>query len=104
MIIFDSIETNFAANNGIDDSVDALSPFLATHNVTAGDLIQFGAAVGITNCPGAPQLQFLAGRPNATIPASDGTVPEPQDSVTKILARMADAGFSPAELVALLAS
>ena len=105
MIIFDSIETNFPANLGIDDSVDALSPFLATHpGITAGDIIQFGAAVGITNCPGAPRLQFLAGRPNATIAASIGTVPEPQDNVTSILARMADGGFSPAELIHLLAS
>ena len=57
-----------------------------------------------TNCPGAPRLQFLAGRPNATIPAEIGTVPEPQDSVDSILARMGDAGFSPAELIHLLAS
>ena len=104
MIIFDDIETNFAANLGIDDSVDALSPFLQTHNVTAGDLIQFAGAVGVSNCPGAPRLEFLAGRPNATFPADDGTVPEPQDSVDKILARMADGGFSSDELVYLLAS
>ena len=46
MIIFSAIETAFAANDGIDDSVDALSPFLTRHNVTAGDLIQFAGAVG----------------------------------------------------------
>ena len=104
MIIFDTIETNFAANNGIDDSVDFLKPFLQKHDVTAGDLIQFAGAVGITNCPGAPRLEFLVGRPNATFPASDGTVPEPQDSVDKILARMDDGGFTPAELIHLLVS
>ena len=105
MIIFSSIETNYPANNGIDDSVDALTPFLASHpGISAGDLIQFGAAVGITNCPGAPRLQFLAGRPNASFPASDGTVPGPQDSVDSILARMADGGFTSAELIHLLAS
>ena len=43
MIIFSSIETNYPANNGIDDSVDALTPFLASHpGISAGDLIQFG--------------------------------------------------------------
>ena len=47
MIIFDDIETNFPANLGIDDSVDALSPFLTRHLVTAGDLIQFAGAVGM---------------------------------------------------------
>jgi len=104
MIIFDDIETNFAANNGIDDSVDALSPFLATHAVTAGDLIQFAGAVGITNCPGAPQLEFLAGRPNATVPATDGTVPKPEDPVTMIVNRFTDAGFDPEDIVHLLAS
>ncbi|KAL5523444.1 hypothetical protein ACEPAG_7617 [Sanghuangporus baumii] len=77
IIIFRDTETNFRANNGTDDAVDGLLPFLASHNVTAGDLIQFGAALGLTNCPGAPQLQFLAGRPNASIPAQNGTVPEP---------------------------
>lgn len=104
MIIFSEIETNFAANAGIDDSVDALSPFLTRHNVTAGDLIQFAGALGITNCPGAPQLQFLAGRPNATFPADDGTVPLPQSDADTILNRMADAGFSPTDLVHLLVS
>lgn len=47
MILFASTETNFAANAGIDDAVDALSPFLTRHNVTAGDLIQFAGAVGM---------------------------------------------------------
>ena len=46
MIIFKEIEPNFAANDGIDDSVNALAPFLTRHNVTAGDLIQFAGAVG----------------------------------------------------------
>ncbi|KAL5507632.1 GP1_11 [Sanghuangporus vaninii] len=104
IIIFRDTETNTRANNGTDDAVDALLPFLASHNVTAGDLIQFGAALGLTNCPGAPQLQFLAGRPNATIPAQDGTVPEPQDSVDHIIDRFADVGINSDEIIHLLAS
>ncbi|KAF8513069.1 manganese peroxidase [Gautieria morchelliformis] len=81
-------------------------PFLNNHtDVTAGDLIQFAAAVAIGNCPGAPKLEFLAGRPNATAPAPDGLIPEPQDSVDSIFARMLDGGnFQPDEVVALLAS
>ena len=39
--------------------------------------IQFAAAVGLSNCPGAPRLPFLLGRPEAEGPAKDGTVPEP---------------------------
>ena len=39
------------------------------------------------------------------MPTPDGTIPEPFDSVDSILARFADAGgFTPAEVVALLAS
>lgn len=72
--------------------------------MTAGDLIQFAGALGITNCPGAPQLEFLAGRPNATFPADNGTVPFPQDTVDTILARMEDGGISDLETIHLLAS
>ena len=47
----------------------------------------------------------MAGRPNATVPAVIGLIPEPQDSVTSILARFEDAGgFTPFEVVSLLAS
>ena len=54
---------------------------------------------------GAPQLEFLAGRPNQTFAAIDGLIPEPQDSVESILDRFADAGnFSAFEVISLLAS
>ncbi|KAH8110319.1 manganese peroxidase 2 [Phellopilus nigrolimitatus] len=92
MMIFSDIETNFAANAGIDDSVDALAPFLTRHNVTAGDLIQFAGALGITNCPGAPRLTFLAG------------LPLPQSPIDFILSRMEDGGITDLETVHLLAS
>ncbi|KIP07900.1 fungal class II heme-containing peroxidase [Phlebiopsis gigantea 11061_1 CR5-6] len=105
MLLFPTVEPLFVANNGISDSVNNLLHFLPLHNVTAGDLVQFAGAVALSNCPGAPQLEFLAGRPNATAPAIDGLIPEPQDSVDKILARFADGGdFSPFEVVSLLAS
>ena len=60
----------------------------------------------MANCPGAPRIQFLLGRPQpkAPAPGPDGLVPEPTDSVPTLLARFADAGFTPAELIALLAS
>lgn len=84
--------------------MDDLKPVLQLFNVTAGDLIQFAGAVAVSNCPGAPQLEFLAGRPNATFPAEDGTVPEPQDPVEQILARMGDAGLSAEDTINLLVS
>lgn len=105
MIIFSATETAFHANGGIDDIVDAQTPFIQAHpQISVGDFIQFAGAVGVSNCPGAPRLQFLLGRKNATRPAQDLTVPEPFDNVTSILHRFADAGFTPAEVVALLAS
>ncbi|KAJ7463273.1 manganese peroxidase 3 [Mycena latifolia] len=104
IITFDEIETAFPANNGIDDIVDAQTPFIAAHNITAGDFIQFAGAVGVSNCPGAPRLQFMLGRPTATAPSPIGLVPEPFDTITSVLERFAEVGFSPEEVVALLAS
>ncbi|TDL25368.1 manganese peroxidase 2 [Rickenella mellea] len=104
IIKFGDTELEFAANNGIEEIADDLQGVADAHGKTYGDIIQFAGAVGVANCAGAPRLQFLAGRPNATAPAPDGTVPDPFQPVSTILARMADAGFSSDELVALLAS
>ncbi|KAJ7190001.1 manganese peroxidase [Mycena pura] len=105
MLLFPTIEPNFNASDGIDDSVNNLLPFLAKYKVSAGDLVQFAGAVALSNCPGAPKLEFMAGRPNKTFAAQDGLIPVPEDSVDKILSRFADAGnFSPFEVVSLLAA
>ncbi|VDC04945.1 unnamed protein product [Peniophora sp. CBMAI 1063] len=103
-VLFGDIETTFPANGGTDEIVALEKQFIARHpGISVADFIQLAGAVGITNCPGAPRLQFLKGRKDGTKPAPDGTVPLPFDSVDKILARMADGGgFSPAEVVALL--
>ncbi|KAH9848375.1 manganese peroxidase 2 [Lenzites betulinus] len=103
--IFDDIETNFHANNGVDEIIDEQKPFIARHNLTTADFIQFAGAIGVSNCPGAPRLNVFVGRKDATQPAPDLTVPEPFDTVDSILARFDDAGnFTPEEVVALLAS
>ncbi|THU92899.1 manganese peroxidase 3 [Dendrothele bispora CBS 962.96] len=106
IIVFEDIETAFHANGGIDDIVDAQKAFMQTNNITIspGDFIQLAGAVGVSNCPGAPRLQFFLGRPAPKAASPDLLVPEPFDDVTKILARFKDAGFSPNEVVALLAS
>ncbi|KAF4616559.1 hypothetical protein D9613_008555 [Agrocybe pediades] len=67
-------------------------------------LLEISAAIGTANCAGAPRLKYMFGRPPPVIAAKDLTVPLPTDSVTSILARFADAGFSPQEAVALLSS
>jgi len=104
-LLFSTVEPFFFANIGIIDSVDFLLHILANSNVSAGDLVQFAGAVGVSQCPGAPQLQFLAGRSNNTMLPPDGLVPLPNDSVTSILDRFNDAaGFTPEEVVHLLSS
>ncbi|KAJ7455092.1 manganese peroxidase [Mycena latifolia] len=105
MLLFATKEPAFKGNEGIDDSVNNLLHFLPKHNVSAGDLVQFAGAVALSNCPGAPKLEFLAGRPNKTILPQEHLIPLPEDSVDKILARMADAGnFSAFEVVSLLSA
>ncbi|KLO11717.1 manganese peroxidase 2 [Schizopora paradoxa] len=104
VILFETTELMDPANNGIDDAIDNLKPLLQTFDVTAGDLVQFAGAVAVSNCPGAPRLEFLAGRPNATVPAALGLVPKPEDNVDKIFERVIDAGLTPTDLVHLLVS
>ncbi|KAI0753424.1 peroxidase MNP1 [Daedaleopsis nitida] len=104
IVNFAEIETNFHANLGTDEIVALQKPIIARHNISAADFIQFAGALALTQCPGAPQLQFLLGRKDGTQPAPDGLVPEPFDSVDKILARMLDVGFQDFEVVWLLSA
>ncbi|KAF9468402.1 manganese peroxidase 1 [Collybia nuda] len=98
------VEGTFPANNGIDEIVETQRPFAIKHGVSFGDFIQFAGAVGLSNCAGAPRLEFLAGRSNFSQPSPPSLVPEPSDSVDSMIARLADAGFTANELVDLLAS
>ncbi|KAI0046471.1 class II peroxidase [Auriscalpium vulgare] len=104
IMAFSDIETNFHANDGVDDIVEAQRPFALAHGVSFGDFIQFAGAVGVSNCAGGPRLQFLAGRSNHSQASPDLLVPEPSDSPSTIFARMADAGFTIEETVDLLIS
>ncbi|KZV87261.1 Ligninase H2 [Exidia glandulosa HHB12029] len=98
MIQFGDTELLYAANAGIDDIVGDLQPFADAHGISYGDVIQFGSSVALSLCPGAPVVKTYVGRKNATAAAPDGTVPDPFNPVGQILARMKDAGFSPAEV------
>jgi hypothetical protein len=104
ILVFNATELTFHANGGIDDITARQFPVFQETPLTPGDFVHLAAAVGTSNCPGAPQLEFMFGRPQPVGPAPDLTVPEPTDSVTAILARFADAGFSAQEAVALLSS
>ena len=104
LLAFSDIELGYFENAGVIDIINDLRPFLQNHSVSAGDLVQFAGAVGLSNCQGAPRLEFLAGRPNAVFAAIDRLVPSPTDSADKLIERLDDAGFTAKELVALLAS
>ncbi|KAJ6496240.1 putative versatile peroxidase [Mycena sanguinolenta] len=104
LIKFSTTELGYDANAGLEEIVDAERTLADKWGVSYGDMIQFAATVSVGNCPGGPKISFMAGRPNATQAAPDGLVPEAFDSVTTILARVADAGLTPKDLIALLAS
>ncbi|KAJ7635374.1 manganese peroxidase 1 [Roridomyces roridus] len=104
IFIFGETELHYDANLGIADAFNLEAPFIARNNISVADFIQFAATVSLTKCPGVAQPPFLFGRVDATAPAPEGTVPEPFQSAADILARMADAGLTPADTVALLAS
>lgn len=61
-MIFDTIETAFHPNIGLDEIVNLQKPFVAKHGVSAADFIPFAGAVGMSNCAGAPEMLFKIGR------------------------------------------
>ncbi|TFK65305.1 heme peroxidase [Pluteus cervinus] len=98
------VEGLFPPNEGMDNIVEAQRSIALRYHVSYADMIQFAGAVGASNCRGAPRLEFLAGRPNSSFPSPEGLLPDVAGSAESILARMADAGFTPNDLVDLLAS
>jgi cytochrome c peroxidase len=107
ILTFNATELTFPANDGLDDVLDDLGPFFEKFKdvLSPGDFVQFAGALSLAACPGAPQVQFLLGRPQPKAASPPNLVPEPFDDVTKILARFEAAGkFSPQEVVALLSS
>ncbi|TEB09025.1 peroxidase [Coprinellus micaceus] len=98
------VELTFPPNGNLGGIVASERSIALAHNVSFADMIQFAAAAGVANCPGAPRLEFLAGRPFTSQASPPGLVPGPGNTVTSILNRMADAGFSADETVDLLAS
>ena len=71
---------------------------ISRHRANERRSIQFAGAVGVSNCPGAPRVPFFLGRPKATAASPPGLIPEPFDTIDKILARFAEVNFSPEEV------
>jgi len=106
IIIFNETELLDPGNIGIDDVLGEISPFFFKHAaaITPGDFIQFAGAVSLSLCPGAPQVDFVIGRPDPKEPAPDFIVPQPVNTTDELIEAFAVVDFSPAELVALLTS
>jgi hypothetical protein len=106
IIVFNETELASLANTGMELALTELAPFITKygHVLSPGDLIQLSGAVSLSDCAGAPHVKFVMGRPQPTAPSPPNLIPGPQQNVSAILARMADAGFSPEEVIALLAS
>jgi cytochrome c peroxidase len=105
--VFNATELAFPANDGLDDVLDDVGPFLLKYAdvLSPGDFIQFAGALSFAACPGAPRVQFSLGRPQPKAASPPNLVPEPFDNVDVILARMnAGGNFSPQEVIALLSS
>ncbi|KAA1474721.1 MnP-atypical, short manganese peroxidase [Dentipellis sp. KUC8613] len=104
ILMFADVELAYPENHAVDEIGYALKSYADRHGVGYGDMIQFAAAVALTNCPGAPRLPFLAGRPDAKAPAPQHANPSPSLAAEDILERMGDAGFTPEDTVALMAA
>ncbi|KIJ31370.1 class II peroxidase [Sphaerobolus stellatus SS14] len=104
VLTFHTIEMGYAANVRLDLLVSILQSFVGRHNISTGDFLHFAAAYALTTCPGAPGLSFFYGRPPPTVAAPDNTIPLASDPINHTLARFLDVGFTPPEVVALLAA
>jgi hypothetical protein len=104
--VFNATELQFPGNLGVANDLGDVTPFLFKYAsvLTPGDFIQLAGAVSLSNCPGAPKVKFALGRPPPLAASPPNLIPQPQDTVTSILARMEDAGFTKRELIALLSS
>jgi cytochrome c peroxidase len=106
ILIFNETELAFPANDGLDDVLDDVGPFFLKFAdvLSPGDFVQFAGALSLAACPGAPQVEFLLGRPPPIAASPPNLVPEPFDSATTIFDRMGSVGFTPDDVVALLSS
>ncbi|TFK27222.1 heme peroxidase [Coprinopsis marcescibilis] len=104
IIAHSGIETTFIPNRALGPTIEALRSIAIRNGVSFGDILNFANTVGLGNCPGAPKLEFLAGKSNSSQVSPPGLIPGPGNSATTILNRMGDAGFTSDETVDLLAA
>ncbi|TFK62890.1 fungal versatile peroxidase from pleurotus Eryngii [Pluteus cervinus] len=106
IVTFNATELTFEANDGLDDVIADVGPFFLKHQdqITSGDFVQLAGALSLAACPGAPRVQFFAGREPPKAASPNFLVPEPFNTTDQIIERFAQVGFAPDEIVALLSS
>jgi hypothetical protein len=72
------------------------------HGISMADLIQMAANVATVVCPLGPRVRTFVGRKDSSVPAPEGLLPSPFQSVDELLAMFADKTISGAQLVALV--
>ncbi|KAJ7433636.1 heme peroxidase [Mycena galericulata] len=75
--------------------------FLSNRYVSLSDCIALGAVFAVENCAG-PVIDFRGGRVDATVPNSPG-VPQPQQDLASHIASFERQGFTPTEMISLVA-
>ncbi|KAI1503108.1 heme peroxidase [Biscogniauxia marginata] len=89
-------------NRQMVDICGTLGDKATQYNVSAADMIQFGAAMGIAACPSGPKIAFKVGRIDSSTANPENQIPgRNSDAATQIAAFEAK-GFTVTELVALI--
>ncbi|KAF9033738.1 heme peroxidase [Hymenopellis radicata] len=103
-IIFHPDEVQRPANDGLQTIAGILQPLPEQFNVSAGDIVAVAGALGVLSCPGGPVIRTYVGRSGPPPVNPDGLLPDTNSPVEVLLARFADMGFAPRELMALIGS
>ncbi|TPX17310.1 uncharacterized protein E0L32_012224 [Thyridium curvatum] len=72
------------------------------YNVSMADMIQFGAMVATTACPGGPRIRFFVGREDSTRAAPTGLMPSPFQTAEALIDLFQAKTFTGADLIALV--
>jgi hypothetical protein len=97
-----SDECSRSENAGLSGICTKLTNWATQYDVSAADMIQFAAAIAISQCPLGPKVRALVGRKSSKKAAHVGSVPSSRDPVAKILRAFSAKGFSAQDVVALM--
>lgn len=96
-------------NHGLEDIGQLMMSWYdiyhASHGVSMADLIQMGALVALTACPGGPRVRAFVGRydVDGSVPlAPAGMLPSPSFDASRVRDMFAAKTLSPTDLVALV--